>query len=376
MSLTLANHNASRLLGVDALRGVAAAMVLVFHYSTRFGQLHGPTPGLGFEFDGGRLGVQLFFMISGFVIFMTLDRTKHPSEFVVSRFSRLYPVFWVAVLLTGIAELATHTLGERYGFKTVALNLLMVHGLFQVPDIDGAYWTLQVELLFYLSMLTVWLFFGFSHFRLLLAGWLALAFVKLALTPWLGVSFPNVLTEFLVLDYIPWFAMGMVLYLSRNKNRHRADVALFALAIGCVACGTSVELTLVTLGFATLLAVAVIRPPAILLARPIVWLGAISYPLYLVHENLGYTFMLISARWGWTPWQSACVATACALLLAWALHVLVERPAMFAIRKWHRRSVPLNSDRVFSEFDRRVWMLGVAVAACLLLIGNRISLMR
>ena len=369
------NAPGTRVVAVDALRGVAATMVMAFHYSTRFGQLHGPWPGLGFTFEGGRLGVQLFFMISGFVIFMTLDRAQHPSEFLVSRFSRLFPVFWVAVLLTGGVELSLHLLGQQYGWSTVLLNLLMVQGLLQVPDIDGAYWTLQVEVLFYVCMLGLWLFSGFANFRRLLAVWLSLALVKVCLPAVLGLRVPNVVNEFLVLDYIPWFGMGMILFMRGQSTRNAFDLALYALALLCVALGNPVHVTLVTIGFSVVLTLAVRRPPRLLLARPLVWMGAISYPFYLVHENLGYSVMLAAAKWGATPWVSVVCAVVMAFLLAWTLHVLIEKPAMAGIRSWYRRRFPAER-RALSMSGRSRWRVGLALAVLLLLIGDRLALMR
>lgn len=365
----------ARVVGVDALRGIAATMVMAFHYSTRFGQLHGPWPGLGFTFESGRLGVQLFFMISGFVIFMTLDRATHPSEFIVSRFSRLYPVFWAAVLLTGGVELSFHLLGQQYGWSTVLLNLLMVQGLFQVPDIDGAYWTLQVEVLFYVCMLALWLYRGLANFRPVLGVWLALALVHASLPAMLGVRVPNVVNEFLVLEYIPWFAMGMILFMRGQSRQDVVDLALYALALLCIALGHSVQLMLVTVGFSALLTLAVQRPPRLLLARPLVWMGAISYPFYLVHENLGYSLMLLTAQWGATPWVSVGCALVMALVLAWTLHLLIEKPAMAGIRTWYRLRFPAER-RVLSTSGRSRWRVALALAVVVLLIGNRLALMR
>jgi hypothetical protein len=66
--------HSARFRELNVLRGIAASLVVLFHYWTRYGQLYVPDnpPLLGFEFPDGIYGVYLFFMISGFVIFMTL----------------------------------------------------------------------------------------------------------------------------------------------------------------------------------------------------------------------------------------------------------------------------------------------------------------
>jgi peptidoglycan/LPS O-acetylase OafA/YrhL len=103
----------------------------------------------------GHYGVNLFFIVSGYVIFMTLHRTREPMDFVVSRFSRLYPAYWVAVGLTFAVTALLGLPGKEVSFGQALGNLLMFHGLLGVPDVDNVYWTLQVELLFYAGMFTV-----------------------------------------------------------------------------------------------------------------------------------------------------------------------------------------------------------------------------
>jgi peptidoglycan/LPS O-acetylase OafA/YrhL len=85
---------------LNALRGFAAFAVMLFHYTSRYGQLYGYNDLLPFHMSWGQYGVQLFFLISGFVIFMTLGRTRQPINFVVGRFSRLYPTYWAGVIAT------------------------------------------------------------------------------------------------------------------------------------------------------------------------------------------------------------------------------------------------------------------------------------
>src|SRR3954454_2537178 len=87
---------------LDVLRGLAALAVVLFHYLTRYDQIYTPRGDVPFGFPFGTSGVELFFVISGFVIFMTLARCASASDFLISRFSRLYPTYWAAVLLTWI----------------------------------------------------------------------------------------------------------------------------------------------------------------------------------------------------------------------------------------------------------------------------------
>lgn len=87
---------AARFRELDALRGPAALVVVLYHLTTFMGD----GPGLGgppaVSIWWGEYGVQLFFLISGFVILLSARRTLRPSDFVISRVSRIYPVYWIA----------------------------------------------------------------------------------------------------------------------------------------------------------------------------------------------------------------------------------------------------------------------------------------
>ena len=85
---------------LDVLRGLAAAAVVLFHYTVRYGALYGYPAPPSVRVPTGFYGVEVFFCISGFVIFMTLDRTRRPMDFVVSRVSRLWPAYIVAIAVT------------------------------------------------------------------------------------------------------------------------------------------------------------------------------------------------------------------------------------------------------------------------------------
>ena len=81
---------------------------MLFHFTTRFTELYPASGASVLAVPYGYFGVNLFFIISGFVIFMTLQRTERPMDFVVSRFSRLFPSYWAAIILTFAV---THWLG-------------------------------------------------------------------------------------------------------------------------------------------------------------------------------------------------------------------------------------------------------------------------
>jgi peptidoglycan/LPS O-acetylase OafA/YrhL len=154
MSQPLNSKFTGRVSQLDALRGIAALAVVLFHFTFGFDNGYRILSEDRFYFRYGYLGVQLFFMISGFVILMTIDKTKQPFDFIVSRFSRLYPVYWVCIIITVLATFIMQVPKQQgmYSVSQVLVNFTMLQSFFKVKDVDGAYWTLAIELVFYFWM--------------------------------------------------------------------------------------------------------------------------------------------------------------------------------------------------------------------------------
>jgi peptidoglycan/LPS O-acetylase OafA/YrhL len=358
---------ASRLLGIDALRGLAALSVVLFHYTTRFDEKHGHAVALPFGVDSGFLGVQLFFAISGFVIFLTLDRLRTPAEFLVSRFSRLFPAFWAALLLTWLIEWLARPLAEPLPPAQALLNLGMLHGYFGVPSVDGVYWTLQVELFFYLVMFLLWLAGALHRPLWAMAGWLLLCAANAAMPAVLGRGVPHALQEALLLDHFPHFALGIAVYLGlyRDARQPRAALAIAALALAVIAQvdGGARAAWALLFGLLLVLGLRVGRRAPRGLA-PLVWLGSISYPLYLLHQDIGYVALQWLQARGVVGLASVAVAIVLALVLATLVHRLVEEPALRGLR---RRLRPLS---LRLPPRRRGWLWSTALLTGVLLLAG------
>jgi peptidoglycan/LPS O-acetylase OafA/YrhL len=332
-----------RVAEIDALRGVAAMSVVLFHYTTRFNELFQPGTGIDWQFRHGHYGVNLFFIISGFVIFMTLQRTSRPMDFVVSRFSRLFPAYWAAIALTFAI---THLLGLPQKLVTLReafANMIMLHGLFRIPHVDGVYWTLEVELLFYAGMFLLYLSGRLHQIERFLIALLGLRIAYALLERYAGISLPWTIYRLLILQYLPWFGIGIALYMrvhpTGDADRKKSNLILLAsvatlfvaesLVLGTLSCVLGACVYLAATG-----QLSILRHPLL------VWLGTISYPLYLLHENIGWSIELRALDVG-LPFA---VAASGALLLTLAMsHLLsrtVEQPAMRWIRgQWRRRKL-------------------------------------
>ncbi len=327
-----------RLTEIDSLRGIAAMLVVLFHFTTRYDELFGHAGAPAAALPWGYLGVNLFFMISGFVIFMTLEKTRQSLDFVVSRFSRLYPAYWAAVILT---FLLTHWLGlpgKLVGGETALLNLSMVHSFFNIPNVDGVYWTLEIELIFY-----AWALLAFRLGLLSKIHWLFGALFIVRLAYWwsatrLHIDLPWIVYRLLIIKVIPWFAAGVMAYrLAAGSATPARDIALVAAGVLVLALVDGPGLALLLAALSVVLYLAAKGRLPFLNHRALVFLGVISYTLYLVHENIGWALILRLEQAGMHANGAIAVALAVALLLATMLTKLVEQPAMRWVRERYRR---------------------------------------
>ena len=323
----------SRLTELDALRGIGALCVLVFHYSTRFHELFPQAAHVPFSFPGGNYRVLLFFAISGFAIFFTLDRIGSVADFVVNRFARLYPAYLTAMLLTLAIEYLARASQLLIGPGAILANVTMLQGFAFLPEVDGAYWTLTVEIAFYFCMIGAWKWIGVRWLEPVLLGWLALRALY-GFWP----DMPERIVMLFVLRYVPFFVIGILAYrvwMRQRRWRQQAPYALLALL--SVAAAESWDVTLVACVLLATFAALISGRLRFIALRPLTWMGGISYSFYLIHQHVGFVVMLKMAEAGYSPWLGFIAAFAVALLLGTAINRLVERPAGEAILRWWRR---------------------------------------
>lgn len=323
---------------LDALRGIAAIWVVIYHYTSRYDALFPSTPRFPFAFPDGEMAVHLFFIVSGFVILMTLRACHKALDFVVSRGSRLYPAYWVAVFLTFSVGVLWPLPNQRYTVTQLGANATMLHDYFYIPAIDGVYWSLTYELGFYTVMCFVFLRRGLDRLVPLGAIWLLFAGINYGTEQIWNVGVPYRLSVLLVFRFAHLFIAGMLFY---ELWTGRRSTGHFVLLAACSATAFLVQGWLrgfVVLGFFTLFVAAISGRLRWIRTRPLLWLGLISYPLYLTHEYLGFRLIYALEGLGAPPAASVAVAMASALALATGISSLVERPAMRAIRNLYRRT--------------------------------------
>src|SRR3569623_1144483 len=118
-----------RIVELDSLRGLAALAVVLYHFTTRYGQLFGHTSPLAFEAPWGEYGVDFFFILSGLMILRSLDRAPSAIHFAVGRFARLYPAYWAAAAMTFAAVTCFGLSGQEVSRRDAVFNVTMLQQL-------------------------------------------------------------------------------------------------------------------------------------------------------------------------------------------------------------------------------------------------------
>lgn len=334
-----------RVAEIDLLRFIAAISVVFFHYAFRgsaadsLSQLSYPTlvPASRYGF----LGVQLFFMISGFVILMTAFNGSTLSKFLISRFTRLYPAFWTCCTLTFLVIICLGAPAHTANLFQYFVNLTMLAGFVGVPSIDGAYWSLYVEIRFY-ALIALLLVFRKIHFiQYFLAAWLGLSIFQ-------EIMPIAILRKLFITEFSVYFIGGAVCYLIYSKGatigRYALVSASFVLAqiqahtaslafdrYYQVISSPLVTSIIITTIFGTMMLVAH-KKTGFIGKGNYVLLGSITYPLYLLHQNIGYilfnlTFDILNVHilfWGMILLM---------ILLAYFVYKYIESPMSSYLRR-------------------------------------------
>jgi peptidoglycan/LPS O-acetylase OafA/YrhL len=284
---------------LDPLRFVAALAVLMYHYSI---YLDESSVVLQHMMKFGYLGVNFFFMLSGFVI-MASAQNRTAREFIAARAMRIYPAFIICLAFTLL--LAWLLKGETTAPLAVLANAAILNDYFAIPNVDGVYWTLQAELKFYGCVFLLLVTGLFQFWRFWLSAWLVAAIAYYFLHQ------PFFLSWFINPQYSFYFIGGICAYLiNKDKQDHftklvfllsgvfavilaREQTNNFMETVSVLERNLAAGLVLMIFLFFYGLAQGKFNVKS---SANFVLLGSISYPLYLIHSRSGKN--LIDYFWG------------------------------------------------------------------------------
>lgn len=278
-----------RLKHIDGLRGVAAILVLLFHFEvSRY----------------GCTGVDLFFIVSGFVIFMTLQYQNDLTQFWLARVIRLLPSYWLSIIIALVCGLIFGVtiklnVGDLFG------NVFIIQPIFRSKFLVGAYWTLYVEILFYFLVSLLMLMRLLPKIELVIFIGLLVCFALNFARQLLNDKSETFNHLFVVLrglcplvSHFHSFAAGILFYICYKGgfNMQRLGLIIFTFIVAIAAHKDSVMINsfinafehgLCLLVYYILFVLILFNRLNFLTNKLFLFFGSISYPLYLIHQPIG-----------------------------------------------------------------------------------------
>jgi peptidoglycan/LPS O-acetylase OafA/YrhL/glycosyltransferase involved in cell wall biosynthesis len=345
-----------RFVFIDALRGFAALAIL-FHHLLHSTVLERPLREvlpqfIQYGFGKGALAVEVFFVISGFVIAYSLRRTAptagNVGKFIVRRQLRLDPPYWTAILFVIALQLVERVVlkFDRHLWSPgeVIANAFYLHEILHLePPVLDVAWTLCLEIQFYLAFIIALYLFESLHRRServglpMVMALFASGVASLIYSPGhekdLAWLFP----------YWCHFAAGALCCWAVTRRMHVGFlISFFAIYSAWLAISPTLHLLS---GFITVTTIAAVgfggKLTSWLAAKPFQFFGTISYSLYLLHLPILLAIMRAGYKvTGDNPWAALgwmLFAFAACVAAAWVFHLLIERPSMNLASRFSRR---------------------------------------
>ena len=345
----------SRVHILDGLRVVAILMVMFFHYYSFFyNRFYTYAIDTSETFKFGYLGVELFFIISGFVITLTLTSCNTFWEFLVKRFIRLLPGMLICSLTTFLICIFFDINNLFPGSKEI--KNLILSNTFVKPDllnflfktdfeyIDAVYWSLWVELCFYIVVATLYFLdktnllrnFGIFAIVVRLFQYFIVSDAGATILPSL-ISQRNynllyrMISIFDLTKMALWFLLGMLLLeLHRNTSRSKILVAFSAVFLLEILLDANLTVTLFSLAVYVVLLLFIYKPAVIAFLgnKFLTTLGIASYSIYLIHNRNGLLLIdRLSPTFGVYNIVLPIIAMILACLFAFYSYKYFEMPA-------------------------------------------------
>ncbi|KPW41753.1 Exopolysaccharide production protein ExoZ [Pseudomonas amygdali pv. mellea] len=325
------------LISVQALRAFAAWVVVCHHFMQIFFDFKASGPVGQFFVSKGAVGVDIFFVISGLVIFLSTQNSDMPARrFILHRLIRIVPAYWLytaamALLLLIAAPMLPH---QVIGWQNFLLSLVFIpsenpggYGLYPTLNVG---WTLNYEMFFYLLFSVVFLFQQ-RHRPLIIAAALFAVSEVLARTGLISRFYGNdIIYEFLL-------GIGIGILYRRGWIKQALWLPLAGIAVGLYAINhLTNEQRLLNWGLPSALIVlsCISLEPYFQGNRLLKVLGDCSYSVYLLHVLVLYGGLLMAQRFGLSPYMVFAFCVPIIAIGAWVSYEWIEKGLYRRMKSW------------------------------------------
>jgi len=303
---------------IDGLRGITSIIILLFHLFCRYLQIYENNNLVWME-HWGTFGVIIFVLISGYLLGVESIKEENNKfnllKYLKKKIFRLWPCYIISITLIMVVVKIVGLPGREVSWLSYILNIFFINGFCGIPYVDGAHWYLTTlisitiiigvikkfkfnnNFIVYCFWILIVMFMtkiGYGNITIFFGG----TYLGVAL---IGFSLARILTKFSANEMLKWL---ILLFLS----------FLFCFFIQ----GTTTSIILIISLFIVI--PCLIQKIKFFENKLFLKLGSISYPLYLIHQNIGYVIIrkLIEFFGNYQIFFSI-IATFCVLLLSFVI---------------------------------------------------------
>lgn len=346
----------------DSLRGLMAFWVVLAHTFMSYNMY---LPGGLSKIFNVAFAVEVFIILSGFVIFFLLDKQKESYiPFITRRFFRIFPVYWVLLIISVLTieyqlvlwqsfdgeghywkgRLGTTQDSVEYYTSHLLAHIPLLQGLFPhsvLPNSDFAFiepaWSLSLEWQFYLVAPAI--FIAICNARNSSAAGLTLLSISVLISYFYGKGGVGFLPKEMHLFILGIISFYVWKHYYSEDNKILITIILAAVASSIILRSVPLLIWFIFMYLAATTNATLIIIKQLLVSKPMMFLANISYPMYLVHTLVIYLPLYLNNQLGVGLSSTEVIASTIVLsiILSYLLHVLVEKPGMALGKKITRK---------------------------------------
>ena len=320
---------------ISILRGICVIFVILYHFTSRYNNKSeiiqiGATINWPIDIWWGCGAVATFFMMSGFLVGRYFVNGYITSRaYLTNRAFRLYPTFWVGVLITYIT-VNTFFPEANVGIKAMIVNLTMIPYFFGQPCVDGAYWTMQVEFFFSILMGCIFFLSSYRIRKTLLVAWMLLTLVFFFIPS--DIMIIRAIKFIFTPHYAHMFIAGIASYLILKNGYSKFSVTLLSLCVINQLLYSETNsyniffiITLFVFIFTNYIDKYINKENWIV--KIFSFFAMISYSWYLIHQMIGYIIIKECILTGLDSEWIILFALIATGFIAYLLNRFVEKPS-------------------------------------------------
>lgn len=331
-----------RNLYIDFTRGICVLSVMFYHFNLN-----------NFFAKNGLYGVVIFFIISGYCMSPSIESSKTIFEFIKKRFIRLFPALIFCGVITTLVKCYFYSSTIKIHFndlyKTILFlpNFNILYKILQYINldigkynlVDGSYWSLIVEFKYYYLLAIVYFLINSKFYIQIITIFTLLSFFLLKYLTINNLHAPSILMDFV--EYLPFFLIGIAIYKLPDIKYYIlliSSLILFFLFyyFEIIPYSLPYSMNEIIVIFIFIPWFYILKFNFIHLENKMIFfvafLGRISYPLYLLHQEIGKNFLLIFTNY-FGHYLSILIVITFLVIISYLIHITVEKKLFNYLKK-------------------------------------------